>query len=223
MRAMILQDEQAERWDAEGSAREYGTKTCPRCGQMLFADMSVCYGCLYDFRRSEAGYEAQDEEASELPHLEETHVPQISSVAVECAGLRAEDERAGQQAEDAGDTTPLPKKTCVRVAVQDSDEHVSLWIRTGDVDVRVAVPPSGLSIGRGPANDVVLHSQAVSHEHLLVMPQNGGIEVSDLGATNPASFHGRPIDGQVEVPFGEAIDLCGTYIVPQRSLREDMP
>ena len=30
-----------------------GYKTCPRCGEMLFADMDVCYGCLYDFSRDE--------------------------------------------------------------------------------------------------------------------------------------------------------------------------
>lgn len=26
-----------------------GTKTCPRCGAVLFSDMNRCYGCLYDF------------------------------------------------------------------------------------------------------------------------------------------------------------------------------
>lgn len=31
----------------------YETKTCPRCGAELYADMSVCYGCLYDFSHSE--------------------------------------------------------------------------------------------------------------------------------------------------------------------------
>lgn len=29
----------------------FATKRCPVCGQMLFADMDVCYGCLYDFRK----------------------------------------------------------------------------------------------------------------------------------------------------------------------------
>ena len=29
----------------------YPTKTCPRCGSELYADMMVCYGCLYDFTR----------------------------------------------------------------------------------------------------------------------------------------------------------------------------
>lgn len=30
-----------------------GYKTCPRCGEVLFSDMDVCYGCLYDFSRDE--------------------------------------------------------------------------------------------------------------------------------------------------------------------------
>lgn len=27
----------------------FGTKICPQCGQELFIDMAVCYGCLYSF------------------------------------------------------------------------------------------------------------------------------------------------------------------------------
>lgn len=27
----------------------FETKTCPQCGQELFSDMAVCYGCLYSF------------------------------------------------------------------------------------------------------------------------------------------------------------------------------
>ena len=29
----------------------YATRRCPRCGAELYADMDVCYGCLYDFTR----------------------------------------------------------------------------------------------------------------------------------------------------------------------------
>ena len=35
----------------EGESGEGGIKTCPRCGARLFADMDVCYGCLYDFTK----------------------------------------------------------------------------------------------------------------------------------------------------------------------------
>lgn len=34
-----------------GSVGSYGEKRCPRCGEILFDDMDVCYGCLYDFGR----------------------------------------------------------------------------------------------------------------------------------------------------------------------------
>ena len=39
------------------------TKTCPRCGAVLFSDMNRCYGCLYDFpeQASEANPMALDE------------------------------------------------------------------------------------------------------------------------------------------------------------------
>lgn len=44
----------AER-DMDGRGRVFaegdGLKTCPRCGAQLFADMDVCYGCLYDFSK----------------------------------------------------------------------------------------------------------------------------------------------------------------------------
>ena len=30
----------------------YGEKRCPRCEEVLFDDMDVCYGCLYDFGRN---------------------------------------------------------------------------------------------------------------------------------------------------------------------------
>lgn len=39
------------------------TKTCPRCGAVLFSDMNRCYGCLYDFpeQDSEVGLMTPDE------------------------------------------------------------------------------------------------------------------------------------------------------------------
>ena len=39
---------------------EAGVKTCPRCGEMLFADMDVCYGCLYDFSKDTVGNRLPD-------------------------------------------------------------------------------------------------------------------------------------------------------------------
>ena len=36
------------------SGETLGTKRCPRCGATMFADMEVCYACLYDFTRTPA-------------------------------------------------------------------------------------------------------------------------------------------------------------------------
>lgn len=37
--------------ETKGRLPSYQTKVCPRCGAELYADMNVCYGCLYDFTR----------------------------------------------------------------------------------------------------------------------------------------------------------------------------
>lgn len=36
---------------SEGLLMGFETKSCPRCGAELYADMCVCYECLYDFSR----------------------------------------------------------------------------------------------------------------------------------------------------------------------------
>lgn len=45
----------------------YETKTCPRCGQTLFADMDVCFECLFDFTEDERSVpvEVYEEAASD--------------------------------------------------------------------------------------------------------------------------------------------------------------
>lgn len=39
----------------DGAHRVFEVKRCPRCGAELYADMGVCYGCLYDFSRGGGG------------------------------------------------------------------------------------------------------------------------------------------------------------------------
>jgi hypothetical protein len=176
-------------------------KKCPRCGQLLFADMNVCYGCLYDFIRGEDPGELVEStcQSHDLP------LPQLEEVLM----------RDGPECDDPiGATTSIePKETC---QVDPERGVATLWIRTGDVDVAVPIPDRGLRIGRAPANDIVLHSQAVSRAHIVITEASGGIDVHDLGSTNPALFQGRPIEGTVLVPYGETLLLCGTHLVPRR-------
>lgn len=68
-----------------------GTKRCPRCGEVLFSDMSVCYGCLYNFERndkeSSVGLLVPDDWDAGLPPLglleDDSYGEQSSFEAVE--------------------------------------------------------------------------------------------------------------------------------------------
>ncbi|MEE1044540.1 MAG: FHA domain-containing protein [Olegusella sp.] len=164
----------------EPVTEQLATKTCPRCGQVLFADMDVCYGCLYDFRRHAEGTAETD---TVLPNLEEKLLP-----------------------DDLMPDEP-----------SEPPSRVALWIRTGDIDASVPLPERGLSVGREPSCDIVLHSQAVSRRHILVTPDPNGACFRDLGSTNQALYQGRPIEGSAIVPFDAPVILCGTYLVPRRA------
>ena len=142
----------------------YATRRCPRCGAELYADMGVCYGCLYDFSRDAARGTTSERGAS-------------SSLAQRHAGE-------------------------VGVAVQSST--LDVWLPVGE---------EGASVGRDAANDVVLHSPAVSRRHLRMVPTPDGMEVEDLGSKNRATYRGREISDRVVVTYGDAIDVCGCILV----------
>lgn len=152
----------------------YATRLCPRCGSELYADMSVCYGCLYDFTRAPA-----------RPGPE------------------------GEAPPAAGDTLDLG---AVPQAARHMADRVGVLVRTASVDLWAPVGEGGLTLGRDPSNDVVLHSPAVSRRHLRLEPTPDGMEVLDLGSTNPATYRGREVD-RVVVPYGEALDVCGCLLV----------
>lgn len=179
------------------------TKTCPRCGQLLFADMDTCYGCLYSFSRNQ-GVRQLD---SALPHLEEVLMPVQGEAGPPGERGKGHEEKEGKP-DPAG---PVRGRAVV------SEPRVRLWVRTADLDVSVPVPEGGLLVGREPSCDVVLHSPAVSRAQARVLPHERGVVISDLGATNPTLFRGRPVDRRTVVPFGEAAICCSAYLVPQRA------
>lgn len=156
----------------------YETKFCPRCGAELYADMNVCYGCLYDFSRD--GSRVRD---AGLP-----------AVAGGASGGDALDLLACGPHEDG------------------FTDEVGMFVRTSSVDFWMCVPEKGLSLGRAPENDIVLHSPAISSRHLHVAPTPDGMELRDLGATNPARYHGREVRGLVVVPYGDVADVCGCIL-----------
>lgn len=154
----------------------YATKICPRCGSELYEDMTVCYGCLYDFAR-------EHEAPPVLPPLPE----------------QPDDERACDDTEDL---------SAARSRLAD-EARTGAYLRTGLLDTWLPIGEKGLVVGRDPECDVVLHSPAVSRRHLRLEPTPEGMEVADLGSTNPATYRGREVTGRVVVPYGDSVDVCG--------------
>lgn len=166
------------------------TKVCPRCGEELFADMNVCYGCLYDFTHVHA------EDMGELFGLDE---PDDLDLPWD-AGMPPMDLELS-----ADETMPL----CSELSLACRATVPSLWIRGGDMDVTIPLG-EGVSVGRMPTNDVVLHSGSVSRRHVVFEPDGEGATVADQGATNPAMLHGRPVAGPTSLSQGETVCVCGT-------------
>lgn len=207
--------------------KEYATKVCPRCGEELFADMRVCYGCLYEFPPAR---DVTAPASSTVPKTEES-----ASAAEEPAlpGL-VEDEPflwdAGLPPAESGwedDTLDLSGVGNEAIAMaasspesQPSPREVLCWVRTPSMEVRLPIPNEGLVIGRDQTCDVVLRSRAVSRSHVRILPaQDGeeGMRVIDLGATNPAMFSGREVRGEVFVPLGWTVSICGAFATPVRA------
>ena len=206
--------------------KEYATKVCPRCGEELFADMRVCYGCLYEFPS------ARDVPAPAGPAAPKTE--ESASVAEEPAlpGL-VEDEPflwdAGLPPAESGwedDTLDLSGvgNKAIAMAASSPDtqppcREVLCWVRTPSMEVRLPIPNEGLVIGRDRTSDVVLRSRAVSRSHVRILPARDGEEgmrVIDLGATNPAMFSGREVRGEVLVHLGWTVSICGAFATPVR-------
>lgn len=206
--------------------KEYATKVCPRCGEELFADMRVCYGCLYEFPS------ARDVPAPAGPAAPKTE--ESASVAEEPAlpGL-VEDEpflwdvglppaESGWE-DDTLDLSGVGNKAIATAAsspdTQPPCREVLCWVRTPSMEVRLPIPNEGLVIGRDRTSDVVLRSRAVSRSHVRILPARDGEEgmrVIDLGATNPAMFSGREVRGEVLVPLGWTVSICGAFATPVR-------
>ena len=158
----------------------FETKVCPQCGQELFSDMDVCYGCLYSFegraRRAESTLAA-------LPEIEMDDI-------------------------DEGDGMDTMADDALFACADAS--NMKLRISTGDAQTTVAVPKEGLIIGRDALCDVVLRSRAVSKRHTRVIPLDSAVIIEDLGSTNQAIYKGREVRETAVVRAGECFDICGT-------------
>lgn len=202
---------------------EHGTKICPRCGQVLFDDMDVCYGCLYDFTRDHHGETRAQK--NELEHLRGRlqSVPQVSDPldTIELDEIddeEPEEERLPRHRKnpqhDLDSTLDLSARSSpspeVTVLVEETPRY--LVVSTSALQVRLPFERAVLNVGRDETNDVVLRDRSVSRKHVRIRRVDDVVTVEDCGATNPAKLDGRPVEGEIPMLPGQVLEVCGTLI-----------
>ena len=213
----------------------FTTKVCPQCGQRLFSDMNMCFGCLYDFGRAIKPMPVAartvdaplplddmplDEPGEETPGASEARVEaQERDVRLVEVGkgrprevLPDEDAQA-QWLDDEDGGEAVTRLLTDMPSVPGGQSAMGLLVQTGDVDMLVPLKREGVTVGRLSTNDVVLHARSVSREHVRFLPVGGGAVVEDLGATNPATVRGAKVLGQRELAVGDVVEVCGARIV----------
>jgi hypothetical protein len=71
----------------------------------------------------------------------------------------------------------------------------------------VSIGKRPYSIGRGPANDLVVPDGMVSWEHLKVWADRGAVWCADAGSTNGTYVNGERIRGTVQLKIGDRITV----------------
>lgn len=184
------------------------TKVCPRCGARLFRDMHICYGCLYDFDHPQPIERPPHELVQEAePAAPEESEKTAKECVIEAAAPAAEAVR--DDAGDADDTLDLSQHRAKKEKAASSAFTYLVRAHVGELEATVPIGERGVTIGRAQENDIVLHIRSVSRHHLRLSLGTGGVLAQDLGATNPATYEGKPIEGSVLLSTGDIFYISG--------------
>ena len=185
------------------------TKVCPRCGERLFRDMHICYGCLYDFDHPQQ----IERPPHELVQEAEPAAPEESEKTAKERGIEAAAPAAEAVPDDAGDaddTLDLSRQDAPKKEKRENRAFTYLVrAHVGELEETVPIGVRGVTIGRSTENDIVLHIRSVSRHHLRLSLGTGGVVAQDLGATNPATYERTPIEGSVLLSTGDIFYISG--------------
>lgn len=87
----------------------FGTKTCPQCGQELFSDMPVCYGCLHSFAERPSAPALPPPALPDLGDLDEVDGLDGEEAALERSGAMGEGLLLRVSTDDAQTTIAIPQ------------------------------------------------------------------------------------------------------------------
>lgn len=77
----------------------------------------------------------------------------------------------------------------------------------GDLEDILAVPPGGLSIGRGPDQQIRLNDRTVSRRHARIDVVEGRYYIDDAGSLNDTLLNGELVRGRAELHDGAQLTI----------------
>ncbi|MDJ1121802.1 FHA domain-containing protein [Olsenella sp. YH-ols2217] len=219
-------------WDEGGPARQLapapGFKACPQCGALVFEDMDTCYGCLFSFSEAEQDADVTQQwsptwleggmsvledglgDLEEPPEAPGDVCDQYEDAAPDALAMVPPWEEAEPAVvEPESHRAPDADATCDLGALLGPEPAWGVRVSWNGLEAVVALPGTGLTVGRDPGCGVVLPSQCVSRRHVAVRPEGVDVVVEDLGARNPAVLAGQPVVGRVVWPPGAPLEVCG--------------
>ena len=70
-----------------------------------------------------------------------------------------------------------------------------------------------VTVGRSQLSDIRIPASVISRQHFQLEPTDNGVLLHDVGAINPCRVNGNPVDKQIQLTFGDLIDICGIYFL----------
>ena len=91
---------------------------------------------------------------------------------------------------------------------------MKLFFKSGQYPGRILnVKPDGMTIGRGPENDLTLHADGISRNHCRLFQRGEDWYVEDLGSTNGVVVNGEKIAAPTRLRKDDKIELYDQVLV----------